>query len=74
VFHRKEIATQLVKKEYVEGFAISLQEYGCNPKITPNYPFDAEEIKELLQEQLVNPLFVQLNSNFRKFYQRTSSE
>ncbi|KAI6189869.1 Queuine tRNA-ribosyltransferase accessory subunit 2 [Aphelenchoides bicaudatus] len=51
-FHRKEIATQLVKKEYGSGFSIDMQEYGYNSKIKPKYPFDVEEIKELLREQL----------------------
>jgi hypothetical protein len=76
LFHRKETATQLVKKEYAKGFAISLQEYGCNSKINPNYPFDAEQIKELLHESLVSPELLEMiySHNFRNFYRKTKSE
>ncbi|KAI6186632.1 Queuine tRNA-ribosyltransferase accessory subunit 2 [Aphelenchoides besseyi] len=51
-WHREEMAKQLSKKEYAAGFSIELLNYSHGPLITPKYPFDGEEIGELLQSAL----------------------
>jgi len=63
-YHRKEIATRLASKEYASGFSFDLLEYSCNPKVEPNYPFEEEEIKGLLQPQLVSQSLMAILLNF----------